>query len=102
MEERSQRDWEAKKKRVFEELGGRVAGGDRALSEMRGSVVGKSTLAVSSGTQLMAEIENIIVFCRPKPFSAYANKNDGIRPRRHRIERCKTKRDVLPYCSLPH
>ena len=49
MEERSQRDWEAKKKRVFEELGGRVAGGDRALSEMRGSVVGKSTLAVSSG-----------------------------------------------------
>jgi nuclear pore complex protein Nup93 len=56
LEERSQRDWEAKKKRVFEELGGRVAGGDRALSEMRGSVIGKSTLAVSSGTQFMAEV----------------------------------------------
>ena len=56
MEERSQRDWEARKKRVFEELGGRVAGGDRALSEMRGSVVGKSTLAVSPGAQFMANV----------------------------------------------
>ena len=46
LEERSQRDWEAKKKRVFEELGGRVAGA-RALSEMRESAIGKSTLAVS-------------------------------------------------------
>ena len=29
-----------------------------ALSEMRGSVVGKSTLAVSSGTQIMADVWN--------------------------------------------
>lgn len=47
LEERSQRDWEAKKKRVFEELGGRVTGVDNARSELRGSVIGKSTLAVS-------------------------------------------------------
>jgi nuclear pore complex protein Nup93 len=37
LEERSQRDWEAKKNRVFEELGGRVADGDRGLSDTRGS-----------------------------------------------------------------
>ena len=48
LEERSQRDWAAKKKHVFEELGGSVTGGDCALSEMGGFVVRKSTLAVSS------------------------------------------------------
>lgn len=47
LEERSQRDWEAKKKRVFEELGGRVGGGDRALTEMKKSSHGKSGLIVS-------------------------------------------------------
>ena len=56
LEERSQRDWEAKKKRVFEELGGRVADGDRGLSDTRGSVIGKSTLAVSSSAQFMAKV----------------------------------------------
>ncbi|KAF9482410.1 nucleoporin-interacting protein NIC96 [Pholiota conissans] len=44
LEERSQRDWEAKKKRVFEELGGRVSSTDRSAVELRSSVLGKSTL----------------------------------------------------------
>ncbi|PPQ99599.1 hypothetical protein CVT24_005175 [Panaeolus cyanescens] len=48
LEERSQRDWEAKKKRVFEELGGRVGNTERSFGDMRSSTLGKSTLAVSS------------------------------------------------------
>ncbi|CAA7267671.1 unnamed protein product [Cyclocybe aegerita] len=48
LEERSQRDWEAKKKRVFEELGGRVGSADRALVDIRGSSHGKSTLTQST------------------------------------------------------
>lgn len=46
LEERSQKDWEAKKKRVFEELGGRVAGSARPGSELKKSVYGKASLAV--------------------------------------------------------
>jgi nuclear pore complex protein Nup93 len=39
LEERSQKDWEAKKKRVFEELGTRIGGpgGDRTIPDMRAS-----------------------------------------------------------------
>lgn len=44
LEDRSQRDWEAKKKRVFEELGGRVASADRGMSDIRSSTLGKSTV----------------------------------------------------------
>lgn len=47
LEERGKRDWEAKKKRVFEELGGRVVGSARPSSEMKKSVYGKANLAVS-------------------------------------------------------
>jgi nuclear pore complex protein Nup93 len=38
-EERSQKEWETKKKRVFEELGTRIGGpgGDRTVIEMRAS-----------------------------------------------------------------
>ncbi|KAJ3515637.1 hypothetical protein NLJ89_g1635 [Agrocybe chaxingu] len=48
LEERSQRDWEAKKKRVFEELGGRVGSADRALVDIRGGSHGKSSLTQST------------------------------------------------------
>lgn len=48
LEERSQRDWEAKKKHIFEELGGRVGGDNRAISELRSSTHGKSSIMVSS------------------------------------------------------
>lgn len=39
LEDRSQKDWEAKKKRVFEELGTRIGGpvGDRTIPELRAS-----------------------------------------------------------------
>jgi len=56
LEERCQRDWEAKKRRAFEELGSRVADGDRALSEMRGPAIGESTLAVSPSIQFMPKV----------------------------------------------
>lgn len=46
LEDRSQRDWEAKKKRVFEELGGRVGGDNRALAELKKSTHGRSSLMV--------------------------------------------------------
>jgi nuclear pore complex protein Nup93 len=46
LEERSRKDWDARKKRVFEELGGRVGGENRALSEMKKSMYGKSSLTV--------------------------------------------------------
>jgi nuclear pore complex protein Nup93 len=47
LEERCQRDWETKKKRVFEELGGKVGGDNRALSELRSSTLQRSNLMVS-------------------------------------------------------
>lgn len=45
LEERSQKDWEDKKKRVFEELGGRVSGNNK---DMKTSFQGKSSHSVSS------------------------------------------------------
>jgi len=38
LEERSQRDWEAKKRRVFEELGGREVGENKAMAEVKKSI----------------------------------------------------------------
>lgn len=40
------RDWEAKKKRVFEELGARVKPDNRAVAELKKSLHGKSSLLV--------------------------------------------------------
>jgi nuclear pore complex protein Nup93 len=45
LEERSQRDWEAKKKRVFEELGGRTE--NKGAVELKKSTHGKTSLLVS-------------------------------------------------------
>ena len=47
LEDKSHRDWEAKKKRVFDELGGRVTGDNRAMTELKKSTLGKSALMVS-------------------------------------------------------
>jgi nuclear pore complex protein Nup93 len=47
LEERSQHDWEAKKRRVFEELGGRVIGENKAMTELKKST-GKSNVLVST------------------------------------------------------
>lgn len=48
LEERSQRDWEAKKRRVFEELGGRVVGDNKAITELKKSTHGKNNVLSSS------------------------------------------------------
>jgi nuclear pore complex protein Nup93 len=48
LEERSRKDWEAKKKRVFEELSGRTSGENRAIAELRKSFHGKSSVVSSS------------------------------------------------------
>jgi nuclear pore complex protein Nup93 len=45
-EERSRKDWEAKKKRVFEELGGRVASENKSMMDLRKSTHGRSNLMV--------------------------------------------------------
>lgn len=47
LEDRERRDWDAKKRRVFEELGGRVGGENKALSDLKKSYGGKSLLSVS-------------------------------------------------------
>ena len=47
LEDRAHRDWEAKKRRVFEELGGRVTADNRALAELKQSAHARSTLSVS-------------------------------------------------------
>ncbi|EPS98068.1 hypothetical protein FOMPIDRAFT_1051823 [Fomitopsis schrenkii] len=49
LEERQQRDWEARKKRVFEQLGGRVGGENLAVAELKKSMHGKSSLSTSVG-----------------------------------------------------
>jgi nuclear pore complex protein Nup93 len=49
LEDRSRRDWEARKKRIFEELGGRVTGAEgKAGSELRKSVRASTALGVSN------------------------------------------------------
>ncbi|KAF7986143.1 hypothetical protein HWV62_38508 [Athelia sp. TMB] len=58
LEEKSSRDWEAKKKRVFEELGGRVGGGNRAMAELKKSFHGKSSLASSTGPSLSMQMQS--------------------------------------------
>ena len=47
LEEREQRDWEAKKRRVFEELGGRTNTENKAITELKKSYGGKNLLSVS-------------------------------------------------------
>lgn len=53
LEQRSQKDWEAKKMRVFEELGGRVGGVNKGAVELKKSTHGENNLLVSSVFLLM-------------------------------------------------
>lgn len=46
LEDRSRKDWEAKKRRVFEELGGRSSSDSKALAEMKKSFRARGSLAV--------------------------------------------------------
>ncbi|KAJ7019379.1 nucleoporin-interacting protein NIC96 [Mycena alexandri] len=58
LEERSRRDWEAKKRRVFDELGGRVGGDNRAMAELKKSFHGKSSLASSVAPSLTLQMQS--------------------------------------------
>ncbi|KAI6022591.1 nucleoporin-interacting protein NIC96 [Pisolithus marmoratus] len=64
LEERSRKDWEAKKRRVFEELGGRslaaaTAGADgKALAEMKKTFHSRANLAASTGPSLTLQMQS--------------------------------------------
>ncbi|KAJ7590534.1 nucleoporin-interacting protein NIC96 [Mycena floridula] len=57
LEERTRRDWEAKKKRVFEELGGRVGGENKALVELKKSFHGKSSVMAAPSQSLTLQMQ---------------------------------------------
>ncbi|KAF7315286.1 Nucleoporin-interacting protein [Mycena indigotica] len=56
LEERSRRDWEAKKKRVFDELGGRVGGDNKAMAELKKSFHSKPSVAPSLTLQMQSRM----------------------------------------------
>ncbi|KAL4069265.1 nucleoporin-interacting protein NIC96 [Scleroderma citrinum] len=64
LEERSRKNWEAKKRRVFEELGGRsltvgAAGQEgKALAEMKKSFHARGSLAASTGPSLTLQMQS--------------------------------------------
>ncbi|KAF9268974.1 NIC-domain-containing protein [Marasmius fiardii PR-910] len=58
LEDRMSRDWEAKKKRVFEELGARVKPDNRALAELKKSLHGKNTLLVAPQSTLSLQMQS--------------------------------------------
>lgn len=79
LEERSRRDWEARKKRVFEELGGRVSGDNRAMAEMKKTFHGKSSLTVCSAFLFAnTSLTSGLGQCGTKSYVANAEQNDGI------------------------
>ncbi|GBE78687.1 nucleoporin-interacting protein NIC96 [Sparassis latifolia] len=58
LEDRGRRDWDARKKRVFEQLGGRVGGDSAALGELKKSVHGKGALSTSIGPGLNLHMQS--------------------------------------------
>jgi nuclear pore complex protein Nup93 len=52
LEDHGRRDWEAKKKRVFEELGGRIGGDNSAVADFKRSFHGRNSLAVREAIAL--------------------------------------------------
>ncbi|KAL1745889.1 Nup93/Nic96-domain-containing protein [Schizophyllum fasciatum] len=50
LEERGQKDWEARKRRLFEELGGKLGVENKAVAEMKMSTYGKGGLAASTSS----------------------------------------------------
>jgi nuclear pore complex protein Nup93 len=79
LEERSRKDWEAKKRRVFEELGGHVSGDGRAVIDLKKSLLNKSSLSVSIGFFFpLRPFTFFVVRPNTNSDSADAGKNDGI------------------------
>ncbi|KAH7926212.1 nucleoporin-interacting protein NIC96 [Leucogyrophana mollusca] len=58
LEERSRKDWEAKKRRVFEELGGRATSDSKAIAEMKKSFHSKGALSASTGPSLTLQMQS--------------------------------------------
>ncbi|KAM6497845.1 nucleoporin-interacting protein NIC96 [Amanita muscaria] len=58
LEDRGHRDWEAKKRRVFEELGGRITTDNRALAELKQSTHGKSILSTSISPSITLQMQS--------------------------------------------
>ncbi|EIN13233.1 nucleoporin-interacting protein NIC96 [Punctularia strigosozonata HHB-11173 SS5] len=58
LRERGRKTWEAKKRRVFEELGGRVSGDAKAVGELKKSFRGKAVLAASTGPSVSLQTQS--------------------------------------------
>ncbi len=58
LEDRAHRDWEAKKRRVFEELGGRVTADCRALVELKQSTHARSALTASVSPSITLQMQS--------------------------------------------
>ena len=78
LEDRAHRDWEAKKRRVFEELGGRVTADNRALAKLKQSAHARSALSVSDDILFPSCRPTIIGECLSEYHAANAEQNDGI------------------------
>ncbi|EIM91909.1 nucleoporin-interacting protein NIC96 [Stereum hirsutum FP-91666 SS1] len=66
LEDRSRQDWETRKKRVFEELGGRVGGDNPAVAQYRKSHSGKSAFAMSTGPSPSLQMQSkMMAYDRP-------------------------------------
>ena len=80
LEDHGRREWEAKKKRVFEELGGRL-GENTAVSDLKKSSYGRNTLAVSPlfSSSIGWPLTPGAGYSDPK--SSTTIKDDDIRPR---------------------
>lgn len=79
LEERQQRDWEVRKKRVFEQLGGRVGGENMAVAELKKSMHGKSLLSVSAYASGVFPLPDFRPGeRRPRPQFADAEQDDGL------------------------
>lgn len=63
LEERSLKDWEAKKRRIFEELGGRVGGDSKAAAELKKSFHTRGSLSVWQSLFLNLSL-NLSLNCR--------------------------------------
>ena len=60
LEDRSRKDWEAKKRRVFEELGGRSSSDSKALAEMKKSFHAKGSLSVRDTLVCLSPLKSLV------------------------------------------
>lgn len=87
LEDRGRRDWEARKKRVFEQLGARVGGENRAVADLKKSTHGKNLLSVSAIYCDRRPSESVFIVlrliyvsgeCGSSTYPADAEQDDGL------------------------